>query len=64
VFGEETIVDAQGKPHSWRKELIGRLVAMQQPAGSWVNENSSRWYEGNPVLATSYARMALATAAK
>ena len=64
VFGEETIVDAQGKPHSWRKELAGRVVAMQRKDGSWTNENSERWYEGNPVLATSYALMTLQMAAK
>jgi len=60
LYGEETIVDAQGKPHSWRAELCGRLVAMQRKEdGSWKNENSSRWWEGNPVLATSYALVTL-----
>ena len=64
VFGEETITDAQGKAHSWRKEMAGRLVAMQRKDGSWSNENSSRWYEGNPVLATSWAMISLQIAAK
>ena len=27
--------------------------------GSWTNQNAARWYEGNPVLATSYALLAL-----
>ena len=54
LYGEETIVDAQGKAHAWRKELCGRLVAMQRKNdGSWMNENSPRWCEGNPVLATA-----------
>jgi squalene-hopene/tetraprenyl-beta-curcumene cyclase len=60
LYGEETIVDPAGKPHSWRKELSGRIVAMQRKEdGSWRNENSLRWWEGNPVLATSYALLSL-----
>jgi len=60
LYGEETIVDAQGKTHAWRKELCGRLVAMQRKDdGAWKNENSPRWWEGNPVLATSYALLTL-----
>jgi squalene-hopene/tetraprenyl-beta-curcumene cyclase len=62
LFGEGTLVDAQGKSHDWRSELAGRLLAMQRPDGSWVNENAARWYEGNPVLATSYALLTLGTA--
>ena len=60
LYGEESIVDPQGKPHAWRKELCGRIVGMQSKIdGSWKNENSQRWWEGNPVLATSYALLAL-----
>ena len=62
LYGEETIVDAAGQEHAWRGELAGRLVAMQRQDGSWVNANAPRWYEGNPVLATSYAMLALGTA--
>jgi squalene-hopene/tetraprenyl-beta-curcumene cyclase len=62
LFGESALVDAQGKSHDWRSELAGRLLAMQRPDGSWVNENAARWYEGNPVLATSYALLTLGTA--
>jgi len=64
LYGDDTITDAQGKAHSWRKDLAGRLVGLQSKNGSWVNENSERWYEGNPQLATSYALMALAMAAR
>jgi squalene-hopene/tetraprenyl-beta-curcumene cyclase len=60
LYGEETIVDPQGKSHPWRKELCGRIVGMQSKIdGSWRNENSQRWWEGNPVLATSYAMSSL-----
>lgn len=60
VYGEETITDTSGKQNPWRKQLCGRLVAMQhKDDGSWVNDNASRWWEGNPQLATTYALLAL-----
>ena len=60
LHGDEMVVDAQGKENPWRKQICGRLVAMQRKAdGAWTNENSTRWWEGNPVLATTYAVYAL-----
>jgi squalene-hopene/tetraprenyl-beta-curcumene cyclase len=59
LLGEERLVDGSGASHAWRQELSGRLIAMQQPDGSWTNQNSPRWWEGNPVLATAYAMLAL-----
>ena len=35
-----------------------------EPDGSFVNTKSERWLEGNPVLATSYAVLALQEARK
>ena len=56
VSGEDTIVDGEGRPHAWRQELAARLVSLQSRVdGSWINQNAPRWWEGNPVLATSYA---------
>lgn len=54
----DTIKDAQGKAHDWRKELGDRLISIQQENGSWVNKND-RWMEGNPDLATAYVLIAL-----
>ncbi|MEQ1892424.1 MAG: hypothetical protein ABL998_07795, partial [Planctomycetota bacterium] len=62
LYGEETIVDGAGKSHAWRGELAGRIAAMQRQDGSWLNENSMKWFEANPVLATSYAMLTLGTA--
>lgn len=63
LYGEELVVDAQGVAQPWRAQLCGRLVAMQRKDdGSWTNENSPRWWEGNPVLATSYALLTLGAA--
>ncbi len=43
----------------WRKELAAKLMKMQASDGSWTNAQD-RWWEGSPVLCTSYALMALA----
>lgn len=42
----------------WRELLIKKLASLQRPDGSWSNE-SNRWWENDPVLATSYALIAL-----
>jgi len=57
-LGEPTVEDAAGKPHDWRAELAARLLALQRADGSWVNE-VDRWWEGHPVIPTSYATLAL-----
>jgi squalene-hopene/tetraprenyl-beta-curcumene cyclase len=63
LLGAEELVTPDGASHAWRRELCGRLVALQSKSdGSWVNANSPRWYEGNPLLATSYALLALEAA--
>lgn len=62
LYGEEQWTNAAGTEVRWRADLAGRLLAMQRPDGSWVNENSPRWWEGNPVLATAYAVLALEAA--
>lgn len=60
LYGSETVVDAQGKEHAWRKELAGRMLGLARKTdGAWTNENSSRWHEGDPVLGTSYALLTL-----
>jgi len=47
--------------HDWAQELADKLVALQQPDGSWVNK-ADRWQESAPVLTTGYALTALAIA--
>jgi squalene-hopene/tetraprenyl-beta-curcumene cyclase len=61
AWGEESIVDADGLPHRWRRELCEEILSLQRKDGSWVNEED-RWYEGNPHLVTAYALLALQTA--
>lgn len=59
AFGQDSITDNSGKIHDWRRELADRLLALQEPDGSWVNRSSDRWLEGEPCLATAYAVLAL-----
>ena len=54
----DTVKDADGKAHDWRKELGEHLFKTQQENGAWLNKND-RWYEGNPDLATAYVLIAL-----
>lgn len=44
--------------HDWRAELRAELARRQQPNGSWVND-TDRWMEGDPILVTGYALLAL-----
>jgi squalene-hopene/tetraprenyl-beta-curcumene cyclase len=60
LYGADTITDPDGTAHPWRTQLCGRLLSLQNPEdGSWLNTNSPRWWEGNPLLATSYALLSL-----
>ncbi|MFT7668918.1 MAG: squalene-hopene/tetraprenyl-beta-curcumene cyclase [Planctomycetota bacterium] len=63
LYGSEQVVDKAGKTHAWRQQICGRLIAMQRKDdGSWINQNAPRWWEGNPVLASSYAMLTLGSA--
>lgn len=52
------IKDAAGKEHNWREELIDALAKRVSEDGSWANPEE-RWYESDPVLATTYAVLSL-----
>ena len=60
-YGEPVIVDGKGMSRDWYRELSEKLLSEQKPEGFWVNE-STRWMESFPVLATSYAILALEAA--
>lgn len=63
ALGIDKLEGPGGKEIDWRADLASRLLAIQKPDGSWVNEKD-RWMEGMPVLATTYALTALAPCAK
>jgi len=58
AWGEPVLVDSAGVAHDWRAELCDKLLSLQRPDGSWVNE-ADRWMEGNPHLVTAYAVLSL-----
>jgi squalene-hopene/tetraprenyl-beta-curcumene cyclase len=64
AWNHDELTDSKGVKHLWRQELNDFLKAQQKSDGSFVNVKSERWLEGNPVLATSYAVLALQEARK
>jgi squalene-hopene/tetraprenyl-beta-curcumene cyclase len=58
AIGEDTLVDADGREHDWRKELVAALARRQRDNGSWINEDE-HWMEGDPNLCTGFALLAL-----
>lgn len=53
AYGEAEIETKQGK-RNWAQDLAEELLGRQQPQGFWLNEQSERWWEGNPLVPTSY----------
>lgn len=58
AVGSDVVIDAAGKKHFWRNDLIGELAKTQNPDGSWVNK-VPRWNEGDPNMVTAFALLAL-----
>jgi squalene-hopene/tetraprenyl-beta-curcumene cyclase len=58
TYGETDLQLAGGKKVNWAKDLTLKLIDMQNADGSWANE-SGRWMEKDPVLATAYAVLTL-----
>jgi squalene-hopene/tetraprenyl-beta-curcumene cyclase len=63
VSQQHRVEDETGRQHNWREELIDAIVGRQRDDGSWKND-ADRWLEGEPVLATVYAVLALEEAIK
>jgi squalene-hopene/tetraprenyl-beta-curcumene cyclase len=61
AYGQDVLTLADGRKINWRNELVSRLMSLQKPDGSWVNEDS-RYWEGDPVLVTAYTVLALESA--
>jgi squalene-hopene/tetraprenyl-beta-curcumene cyclase len=58
LYGVNEIVLTDGRKVNWRKDLALKLINLQNKDGFWVNENN-RWWEKDPVLASSYTIIAL-----
>jgi squalene-hopene/tetraprenyl-beta-curcumene cyclase len=61
ALGKPTLVDAEGKSHDWRADLVGALAKRQEASGAWVNRDD-RFMEGDPNIVTSFGLLALAAA--
>ena len=59
AVGQDTFVDAEGVTHNWREELLAELASRQADDGSFTNQASDRWMEGDPNLVTGYVLLAL-----
>ena len=59
AFGQRSLEADDGTKHEWPVELAEKLISLQAPDGSWVNERNGRWQEGSTVLCTAYAVLAL-----
>jgi squalene-hopene/tetraprenyl-beta-curcumene cyclase len=58
TYGATELPLASGKKVDWAKDLTLKLIDLQNTDGSWANE-SGRWMEKDPVLATAYAVLTL-----
>lgn len=58
AYGEDVLTDASGVKHDWRKELLEKLISIQDGEGFWVNKNN-RWWENKKELVTAYTIIAM-----
>lgn len=62
TFGQNTFTRENGEEVNWRVDVINELVKRQRidenGKGFWLNDNN-RYWEGDPVLVTAYALIAL-----
>jgi squalene-hopene/tetraprenyl-beta-curcumene cyclase len=59
ITGTKVLVAPDGKKIDWKKELALKVMSTQQTNGSWINEESNRWMEGDPILVTAYSLLSL-----
>jgi squalene-hopene/tetraprenyl-beta-curcumene cyclase len=56
ALGENPFTTFDGKKRDWPAELGEKLLALCRESKMWKNDNAA-WYEGDPVLVTSYVLM-------
>ncbi len=60
ALGRDELTPADGGDAiDWRADLSRTLFELQAEDGHWINGRAKRWMEGNPVLTTAYALLAL-----
>jgi squalene-hopene/tetraprenyl-beta-curcumene cyclase len=63
TYGESNVPDERGRKRVWARDLVERMLFLQEKDGSWINSNKKYW-EGNPVLVTARAVITLNRALK
>ncbi|MGY8640614.1 MAG: cycloartenol synthase [Verrucomicrobiales bacterium] len=49
----------EGKTINWKNDLALKMMSTQKADGSWLNDDSNRWMEDDPILVTAYALITL-----
>ncbi|NOQ53946.1 MAG: hypothetical protein GQ558_05010 [Thermoplasmata archaeon] len=57
--GAPSLMSSQGSDLHWARELADVLLAKQNAVGSWHNTGSDSYWEGDPVVATCFALLAV-----
>ena len=57
--GIDKLTLKDGTEVNWRKDLALKVMSLQKSDGSWLNDESNRWMEGDRSLATSYMILTL-----
>jgi len=57
--GAPALASPEGDQLYWARELADAILARQDSLGSWMNTGSDRWWEGQAVVATCFALLAL-----
>tara|TARA_B100001971_G_C18102078_1_gene489429 strand:- start:168 stop:968 length:801 start_codon:yes stop_codon:yes gene_type:complete len=58
-YGTDMLTLPNGKKVDWRKEIGLKLMGAQDQDGSWINKDSSRWWENEKPLVSAYSIIAL-----
>jgi squalene-hopene/tetraprenyl-beta-curcumene cyclase len=53
AYGASKVKAKDGVEHNWREDFVRKMLALQNPDGSWVNTESSRWWENDKNLITA-----------
>ncbi len=48
-----------GRKINWRREVAMKLINLQKTDGSWLNDQTARWWEKETALVTAYSVIAL-----
>lgn len=59
ISGTKELVAPDGRRIDWKKDLVLEVMGRQKRDGSWINEESNRWLEDDPVLVTAYSLLTL-----